>query len=70
MQIDVDVNMTLEVDDDAFASEFESYKEYENEDATEEDFVQFLADDALGSGAITTVYGEAWVCSVDNATAL
>ena len=58
MQIDVNLNGTLEVDDDTWYETLEAF------DGDEDDALMELLTD-LESSTIDSMYGEAWVCAVD-----
>ena len=58
MQIDLNINATLEVDDDTWYETLEAF------DGDEEDALNELVSD-IESGTLDSIYGEAWVCSAD-----
>lgn len=72
MKIDVDVNMTLEVEESDWEDFLEQYAE-EDEDGElipvedPEQYLDEFVDEVLNGEEVSTYYGRAWVCSVDNA---
>lgn len=56
--IDVNINATLEIDDDTWYELLEAY------DGNEEDALYELASD-LESSNLDSMYGQAWACSAD-----
>ena len=69
MQIDVNVNMTFEVDED----EWNDYLEMEKEDnpkAKEKDILFSFVTDGLEGEEVQTYQGRAWICAVDKCSIL
>lgn len=58
MQIDLNINATLEVDDDTWYETLEAF------DGDEADALFEIVSDIEGS-TLDSIYGEAWVCSAD-----
>lgn len=58
MQLDVNINATLELDDDTWYETLEAF------DGNEDDALYEFASD-LESSTLDSMYGQAWVCSAD-----
>jgi len=71
MQIDVNVNMTLEVNDEDWEAYLDTERDEDGElDGPEDDYLVDFVDDALSGEEIQTHVGNAWVCSVDDCSIL